>query len=88
MAVGDPTSITVDAGTQLEGEVPNTNLSLATSTTPGAVQPDNTSLKVTAGVISGNGLTCTIVTAQLTTLGSQGSMTFQDGVLTGKVDAT
>ena len=44
--------------------------------------------RITAGQLPVAGLSITIVTAQLTTLGTQGSMTFTNGQLTGQVAAT
>lgn len=44
--------------------------------------------QITFAQLPSAGLNVTITTAALTTLGTQGSMTFQNGVLTGQVQAT
>jgi hypothetical protein len=43
---------------------------------------------ITSGQLPASGLSVTIVTAQLTTLGAQGSMTFTNGILTAQTPAT
>ena len=44
--------------------------------------------QITDAQLPADGISVTIVTAQLTTLGSQGSMTFTNGILTAQVPAT
>jgi hypothetical protein len=44
--------------------------------------------RITTSQLPSAGLTATIVTAQLTTLGTQGSQTFTNGILTAQVPAT
>jgi hypothetical protein len=85
-----PTELSINAPTQLVGAVPATQLPKATATVPGAVLPDGASisLNLTTGKIATIGLSVTIVTAQLTTLGTQGSMTFTAGLLTAQTPAT
>ena len=62
---------------------------IATDSSLGVVQPDGATIGVdSSGIISTIGFTGTIVTAALTTLGTQGSQTFEDGLLVSQVPAT
>ena len=62
---------------------------IATDSSLGVVQPDGATIGIdSSGIISTIGFTGTIVTAALTTLGTQGSMTFEDGLLVSQVPAT
>ena len=62
---------------------------IATDSSLGVVQPDGVTIGIdSSGIISTIGFTGTIVTAALTTLGTQGSMTFKDGLLVSQVPAT
>lgn len=61
----------------------------------GSMATENSSnVNITGGTITGtvvqpsNGITVTITTAKLTTLGSNGSMTFTNGILTSQTQAT
>lgn len=49
---------------------------------------DALSGQITEAQLPATGLSVTITTAQLTTLGTQGSQTFTNGILTGQVQAT
>ena len=53
----------------------------------GSGSPITASTTIPASAISG-GLSVTITTAKLTTLGSNGSMTFTNGILTSQTQAT
>lgn len=56
---------------------------------PAQVPPlSSLSGQITTGQLPASGLTVTIVTAQLTTLGTPGSMDFTNGILTAQVPAT
>ena len=62
---------------------------IATDSSLGVVQPDGVTIGIdSSGIISTIGFTGTIVTAALTTLGTQGSQTFEDGLLVSQVPAT
>ena len=62
---------------------------IATDSSLGVVQPDGATIGIdSSGIISTIGFTGTIVTAALTTLGTQGSMIFEDGLLVSQVPAT
>jgi hypothetical protein len=64
-------------------------VAIATDSSLGVVQPDGVTIGVdSSGVISTIGFTGTIVTAALTALGTEGSMTFEKGVLISQVPAT
>jgi hypothetical protein len=66
------------------GSTDNTLTLAATITSAGIIQPAGGYNSVDASA----GITATIVTAQLTALGSQGSMTFKNGILTAQTPAT
>ena len=64
-------------------------VAIATDSSLGVVQPDGATIGAdSSGIISTIGFTGTIVTAALTTLGTQGSQTFFDGLLISQVPAT
>lgn len=54
----------------------------------GIVRPDNVSIGISSGVLRTIGIDSTIATAPLTVGGTQGSMTFIDGLLVSSVQAT
>jgi hypothetical protein len=66
------------------GTTDNTLTLATTITSAGIIQPAGGYNSVDASA----GITATIVTAQLTALGSQGSMTFKNGILTAQTAAT
>jgi hypothetical protein len=84
-----PTQLSIDAD-QITGVLDPGNIPIATSDLPGAVLPDEAtiSLNMTTGEIATIGFTGTIVTAKLTTGGTNGSMTFNLGLLVSQVAAT
>jgi hypothetical protein len=61
---------------------------IATDSSLGVVQPDNVTIGIDSGMISTIGFTGTVTTAALTTLGTQGSMTFRRGLLISQIQAT
>lgn len=61
---------------------------IATDSTLGVVQPDGVTIVADSGIISTIGFTGTIVTAALTALGTQGSMTYANGLLVSQIPAT
>ena len=61
---------------------------IATDSSMGYVQPDNVSIAISGGIIRTIGLDSTIATAPLTVGGTQGSMTFVNGLLVSSVQAT
>ena len=62
---------------------------IATDSSLGVVQPDGATIGIdSSGIISTIGFTGTIVTAALTALGTQGSQTFEGGLLVSQVPAT
>jgi hypothetical protein len=62
---------------------------LSGTSSAGQIPPlSSLSGQITDGQLPANGLSVTITTAALTTLGTQGSMTFTNGILTGQVQAT
>ena len=85
-----PTYIVIDVTTQLVGVVPLSHLPISNSSDAGLVKPDGVSTLVnpTTGVIKTAGISATVAIAKLTALGTDGSLTFVNGVLTAKVDPT
>ncbi len=69
-------------GKVLTGYVSGAGVVAATDTILQAIQ------KLNGNIAAITGITATITTAQLTTLGAQGSMTFTNGLLTGQTPAT
>lgn len=65
-------------------------ITYATDSSFGIVEPDGvtTVIDSSTGLLRTNGITVNIVTAQLTSLGSQGSMTFVRGILVAQTPAT
>jgi hypothetical protein len=82
--------ITVSLPVQTVGDVPTSQLPLASATTPGATQPDESTITVdpATGITSTIGITAVVATAPLTVGGTAGSMTFVKGLLTAQTPAT
>ena len=64
------------------------NLGLGTMATENSNNVAITGGSVAATIVPVGGITTTITTAKLTTLGSNGSMTFTNGILTASTQAT
>ena len=64
------------------------NLGLGTMSTENSNNVSITGGSVAATIVPVGGITTTITTAKLTTLGTNGSMTFTNGILTASTQAT
>ena len=64
------------------------NLGLGTMATENSNNVSITGGSVAATIVPVGGITTTITTAKLTTLGTNGSMTFTNGILTASTQAT
>jgi hypothetical protein len=94
--VGGPTSVTVEQLatdldtaetniTGLEGDVATINAQISSIDSQLATQ--GADIATLQGQLAA-GISVTVITAQLTPLGSQGSMTFTNGILTAETQAT
>ena len=79
--------------TEIGNSVPTTGkFTTVTTTNPIAITSGGTGANTASGARTnlglGSGLSVTITTAKLTTLGTNGSMTFTNGILTAQTQAT